>query len=1005
MVKGMKDGARKGRRVPAGCDTRSEGARGISVLVPRNRLMHQLEAACEGAGTVFACAPLGFGKTAALLELVMRARKEPDPIAARIIDARGLTASELVQQLQGAAEELGDAERALVAVDNVPAYGKERCAQVAGELRALRAAGVRAVLACTPDADALMRSMGDAAKLGAQAFKVQAREYADWARALALSSQMDMYGLTQGVPAFVAALRGESELPAESAPLDREVAAVYREAVLGSARTCGRRLMKAMFLARHGTFDQLEKGGVQVREAEVRRVASAYPLFGLDAGGGAFSCVRMRGSTYEQLARLVAARDPALATRVARALMAAGRTDDALWMAVSVLTRAEAGQLIAHFPLQACLDGHGCDVRAVYDDLAAARRTGPVPRPGASAEPLDLGMVLAAYVASLMSGDRRVARALAFELAARADEVARSVTSDDWDAACACADLWGGAGELALPRVHFANGEEPSARTVQLRLHARVREAAYDGSFARLVPELREHAVENGNRLDVPALLVRLDLMLLSAFGAEGEGRAVGAPELDEVAQLFEERKMLAMAALVRVVAAACALVRDDAPVDDGVFNEGAAAAARAMDAPLQLFSMTAHGWNDLLRGQVVNAQFRAQQVLRMLEGGASPLADWAGLLNTVAELRASSLVALRAEADRCDLDAEGVDGLSAWKTALVLSAVRSDAELSAWFSRHRAALLSPRLCAIMRLALAAAGDAATALRRLVPAAWVACPGQTAEAPRGELSGPAPVDELGLGQVYIRLFGGFCVEKNGHVLAAGAWRRRRSDVLAARLALCPGTFVERGVIAREMWPQSDYKHARENLYMSVSGLRRAFGQVTGGPAYLLVQGDGLGLNPEFVTTDVARFNALAREVLVHRNELPAPQVVEDCLKIEELYAGALFTPKRGVTSFFDRMRAQLRAKFLDCMVAGIDAALGEGQLPVASWLAQAALAQRPYREDVVRCALRTLRAQGRRVEARGLFEEHARMLACTTGTAPERATRELFEQIVTDAAR
>lgn len=1001
MMPVTKEAPREGRRVREGRRRdRAADIRGASVLVPRGRLMRQLAEAGEEAGTVFLCAPFGFGKTAALLELVMQARSD-GATAARIIDAQGLTAAEFVQQIDAAADELDPAERQLVAVDNVPNYGKERCARVADDLRRLRAAGCRVVLSCTPSTDALMASMGDAAKIGAQSFKVQTREYADWARELAISPQVDMYGYTQGVPAFVAALRGMTERPQDSTALDREVAAVYREAVMGRA-SGARRLMRAMVLARSGTFDMLRSGGVRASDSDVRRIRRGWPLFGLDGGGGGFSCVRMRDGTYEQLARLVAAQEPALAARVARALMLAGRTDDAMWIAVNVLDRPEAGALIARFPLQACLDGHAAEVRAVYDDLDAVRRhAGARLRPDGAepGPPADLGLVLGAYAASLITGDLRVARALSFSLAARADAVAREVSPDDWDAARACCELWGAAGDAGLPQVEFAEPGEPSARTVQLRLHVRMREALFDGAASQALPDLREHALEDGSAVDLPALLVRLDLMMADAFAGAAAEHEPDLARLDELAQLMERRKMLGPAAFTRLAAAVCAMVGRGAARDDAVFSEATAAAVRAADVPFQLLAMTAHGWNDLLRDQVVSAQFRAQQVLRLSAGRRTPLADWAGLLGAVAQVRSSSLMALRAEADACDLDEQGADAFTAWRVALVLSAVRSDAELAAWFSRYRRALLAPKMAALGRLAVRCAGEAASALRRLLPASFA---GDAAPLPAAP---PAlvPDRDLGLGQVRLRLFGGFSAEKNGHVLVSQAWRRRRAESLAARLALCPGAYVERAVIAREMWPESDYKHARENLYMTLSSLRRAFGQVAGGPTYVVAQGDGVALNPEFVTTDVAAFNALARDVLLRRDDLPAPRLVESCLKLEELYAGPLYQPTRGATDFFDRARAALRAKFLDCMVAGASAALAEGQLPVASWLAQAALAQGPYREDAVRCALRVFARQGRRAEAVALFEEHARQLACATGSAPERETCAVYEEVLSGA--
>ncbi len=65
-----------------------------------------------------------------------------------------------------------------------------------------------------------------------------------------------------------------------------------------------------------------------------------------------------------------------------------------------------------------------------------------------------------------------------------------------------------------------------------------------------------------------------------------------------------------------------------------------------------------------------------------------------------------------------------------------------------------------------------------------------------------------------LGQVNVRLFGGFQVERGGHVVTDAAWRRRKACVIAARLVLAGGAFVGRKELGEEVWPDKDYLHAR-----------------------------------------------------------------------------------------------------------------------------------------------------------------------------------------------
>ena len=111
----------------------------------------------------------------------------------------------------------------------------------------------------------------------------------------------------------------------------------------------------------------------------------------------------------------------------------------------------------------------------------------------------------------------------------------------------------------------------------------------------------------------------------------------------------------------------------------------------------------------------------------------------------------------------------------------------------------------------------------------------------------------------------MRLFGGFQVERGGHVATDAIWRRRRACIIAARLVLAAGAFVGRKEIGEEVWPDKDYLHARETLYAGLSSLRSAFGQSDDGPQYVLTQGEGVAINTEYVVSDTMRSMRLARD--------------------------------------------------------------------------------------------------------------------------------------------
>ena len=317
--------------------------------------------------------------------------------------------------------------------------------------------------------------------------------------------------------------------------------------------------------------------------------------------------------------------------------------------------------------------------------------------------------------------------------------------------------------------------------------------------------------------------------------------------------------------------------------------------------------------------------------------------------------------------------------------------------------SLHRKEMLDEGIRPAARLALRALGVPAAAIVRLIPEHLQAAfkTGASAEDRSERLfEVVGDMERTVVGQLTVRLFGGLKIERNGHVLTSALWRRRKTSVVAARLALAPGAFVPRATLQQELWHGYDYTHARNSLYSTLSALRRALGQTKDGPQYLILQGEGIAFNAEYVVSDVMRFDMLAREVLLKRKGISAPQIIDICLKVEQLYAGPLFVPDGEGGAFFEKMREGYRTKFVDCMLRGVEAALEERDVSSASWMAEAALVQAPLREDVVRAAMRVYELAGRRREVVDLYRRHALALKAQDRGMPEPETRALYDRIV-----
>ena len=82
------------------------------------------------------------------------------------------------------------------------------------------------------------------------------------------------------------------------------------------------------------------------------------------------------------------------------------------------------------------------------------------------------------------------------------------------------------------------------------------------------------------------------------------------------------------------------------------------------------------------------------------------------------------------------------------------------------------------------------------------------------------------------------------------------------------------------------------------------------------------------------------------------------------------------------------------------MMRGIATALELDDLPVASWLVEAALRQAPMREDVIRVAMRIFDKSGRRREVVELYNSHVHVLERELHALPEKETQMAYEAII-----
>lgn len=972
---------------------------GSSYTVRRDRLMNELIAKGRKAGIVVLYAPDGFGKTSVLLQYAQEVKNDPTRGPVRIIEADRAIGREVFMQLEVVTEELKDKPHSLIAIDNVPNLSQSETEELIDRIRSLRAMGVGVFMSCRPSNRQLIHGLGDSIKVNAQMLKVHAYEYSAWASAFSISTSLDFYQLTQGVPELVSAMQsglyGQGDV---AQMLENEIVNIYGAALVDLASLENNALFSVaclMVLMGEGNISELEACGVRLSAIDQSYLVRDYPIFGVDPADRSFTCLGTEDNARLRLRKLVAEIRPELVVRAARILIKAGRCDTAMDLADAFLDRSAVLELAGQYGVDLVLTGHGGDIcRAAL---------GKTETDGRASEPTP-GEALGIYLAAVSVSNTKLARYMASIIERAGDQAICELDPVSWKVAHVFTAACYGDSGLGLPASHTALESEASCVALDmLSAHVEIKHGLTErAKGGEILAGLKTDKAYNCE-LDIAGTFVRVDRMLTELFDGSYAGTDERDDEMALTLEALETRGIRALAIWVRMVLSARRLFAGMPVTDEQAFNELDRFAVRVRDNQVQLFGLILEGWQSLAEGRPVNAKFRAVQVLRLAEESIGYIRDNALLLERAAYLRNTSMVSVREEAELLDLSRTQVGGAEAWMVALHLASAGRDSDLAAWMSMNRLGILDPSYRLFARLAMHCLGEPAARIRKKLPvrelSRYSLRDDFEGEGERLFQAGDAEGVDV-IGHIEIRMFGAFRAERDGFPITDKMWRRKKAATLAERLALGMDALVDRETLAMELWPHAEFNSARNNLYSTISRLRSALGPTSDGKSCVLIQNECIGLNGDYVKTDVRLFDQISREVLGNRTGARGPHLIELCLKIEQLYAGPLYVPNGCNPTYFLRMRRIMESKYIDCMIRGANAALEENDLQSAVWLVESGLRQETAREDMVRCAMRVYGAAGRRRDIVELYSGHMHHLREQVNGVPEPETRRLYERLV-----
>jgi DNA-binding SARP family transcriptional activator len=214
--------------------------------------------------------------------------------------------------------------------------------------------------------------------------------------------------------------------------------------------------------------------------------------------------------------------------------------------------------------------------------------------------------------------------------------------------------------------------------------------------------------------------------------------------------------------------------------------------------------------------------------------------------------------------------------------------------------------------------------------------------------------------------------------------------------LVCLLALRGRSGIDRGLAAELLWPDSDGRHARQNLSTALWRLQSADPTLeslfsTANAAQLRF-GDDVRL-----LTDFDRFERRAQGLLAQRGPVGAA-MVRRALRAERLYRGDAFPSVEGDWAFIERER--LRNLYLDLLYRVATVHEERGELGEAIRCAQKLAHQDVYREDVHRFLMRAHVKAGNRAKAIAQYRVCEGEIGAGLGLRPMPETIELYEQLV-----
>lgn len=248
---------------------------------------------------------------------------------------------------------------------------------------------------------------------------------------------------------------------------------------------------------------------------------------------------------------------------------------------------------------------------------------------------------------------------------------------------------------------------------------------------------------------------------------------------------------------------------------------------------------------------------------------------------------------------------------------------------------------------------------------------------------------------------HVRLFGGLQVTTEKGAIADTAWRKRKARSLLVMLVLNRGQDLPREVILERLWPDMEYRSARNNFYVMWSTLKTtlAGGTVHDNARNYVQNAGGLCRVTPAVRSDLDEFDDAIAALRTCVSSEDTSGVLEAARGLMNLYRGELL-PGDVYDDWVGDMRERLRHGFCDALLTAARYAEAHDEHEAALEFLRRASSTDPWREDVYQATMRCCMYSGGRSGAIEAFLACRDKLAEDLGIDPSAETMKLYEAVL-----